>query len=91
MFVLNQYGHLSSADILRLLGVWPVSLLDTAKTILLVAILFTGPLFEYGIVDANWKDWVTGKELYQTLSSWIGYRNYVAVRQFLSIVNVLAY
>ncbi|KAF1970158.1 hypothetical protein BU23DRAFT_512015 [Bimuria novae-zelandiae CBS 107.79] len=76
--VLHQVGHLPPARILRLLGLWPVSLLDSARTLLLVATLFTGPLFEYGLVDGHWKDWVTGREVYQTLSSWTGYRNYVA-------------
>ncbi|KAJ4289768.1 CAAX prenyl protease [Kalmusia sp. IMI 367209] len=77
VFVLNRSGHLPAADILRLLGVWPASLLDTAKTILLVAILFAGPLFEHGVVDGALRDWVRGREVYATLSSWIGYRNYV--------------
>ncbi|KAG9204857.1 hypothetical protein G6514_010091 [Epicoccum nigrum] len=44
---------------------------------LLVCILFAGPLFENGIVDGDWKDWVKFKGLHETLSSWIGYRNFV--------------
>jgi prenyl protein peptidase len=44
---------------------------------LLVCILFAGPLFEKGIVDGDWKDWVKFKGLHETLSSWIGYRNFV--------------
>ena len=79
LVVLDQSGGFDAVQILRFLGLWPVSPLDTARTILLVAILFAGPLFEYGIVDGHWKDWLVGRELYQTLSSWIGYRNYVAV------------
>jgi prenyl protein peptidase len=81
VFVLHRSAHLSPPDILHLLGAWPVSPLDSARTILLVAILFAGPLFEYGIVDGQWRDWVRGREVFQTLSSWIGYRNYVVVRQ----------
>ncbi|KAL5405892.1 hypothetical protein PMIN03_008153 [Paraphaeosphaeria minitans] len=77
IFVLHQSAHLSAADILRLLGLWPISPVDSAKTILLVAILFAGPLFEQGIVDGQLKDWVRGRDVIQTLGTWTGYRNYV--------------
>ncbi|KAF2688645.1 Abi-domain-containing protein [Lentithecium fluviatile CBS 122367] len=76
-YVLHQSGHVSSLDILGLFGFWPISLLDSARTMLLVVILFAGPLFEYGIVDGGLKDWIRGKDVYQVLSSWVGYRNYV--------------
>ncbi|KAH7089573.1 hypothetical protein FB567DRAFT_521036 [Paraphoma chrysanthemicola] len=72
------YEHdVPATDILKLLGVWPVSLFDTAQTMLLVLILFAGPLFEHGVVDGDWKDWVKLRGVYESLSSWIGYRNYV--------------
>lgn len=74
------YKHdLSAADTFRLLGLWPVSLLDTATTMLLVAILFAGPLFEHGIVDGELSNWLQLKGVYESLSSWIGYRNFVVV------------
>jgi prenyl protein peptidase len=74
------YNHnVSAQDILRLLGLWPISLLDTARTLLLVCILFAGPLFENGIVDGEWRDWVRLRGLHETLWSWIGYRNFVVV------------
>ncbi|KAF1961066.1 CaaX prenyl protein-like proteinase Rce1 [Byssothecium circinans] len=77
VYILYQSGHVSPSEMLRLLGIWPVSLWDTARTMLLVAILFAGPLFEYGIVDGEWRHWVKGSGLYESLCSWIGYRNYV--------------
>ncbi|KAF2878171.1 hypothetical protein BDV95DRAFT_589137 [Massariosphaeria phaeospora] len=77
IYVLHQYGNASPKEILRLLGFWPISLFDTARTVLLVAILFAGPLFEYGIVEGCWKRWIRGREAYEILSSWIGYRNFV--------------
>ena len=83
VLLLHQFGGVLASDIPRFLGLWPVSPLDCARTILLVAVLFLGPLFEYGVVDGHWRDWIMGRELYQTLSSWIGYRNYVAVRPSL--------
>jgi prenyl protein peptidase len=80
-YVLHQAGHGSPSEILRLLGLWPISLLDTARTMLLVVILFAGPLFEYGVVEGELKNWITCRGLYTSLSSWTGYRNFVVVRQ----------
>jgi prenyl protein peptidase len=77
---MNRSGDTSPRALPGLLGIWPISLLDTARTMLLVAILFAGPLFEHGIVDGGLKDWIRGRDVYQVLSSWIGYRNYVVVR-----------
>ncbi|KAF2742151.1 Abi-domain-containing protein [Sporormia fimetaria CBS 119925] len=76
-YVLRQYKHASLSDTLRLMGWYPVSLVDTARTILLVAILFAGPLFEAGIVDGGWKNWIRGTPLLDAVSSWVGYRNYL--------------
>jgi prenyl protein peptidase len=85
--VLHHYGGVPPQEILQLIGFWPISLFDTARTMLLVAILFAGPLFEYGIVENGLKDWVRGRGMYQVLSSWIGYRNYVVVRLRHSSIN----
>ncbi|KAJ4369892.1 CAAX prenyl protease [Neocucurbitaria cava] len=76
--VLVLYKHdVSATEIARLLGLWPVSLFDTARSMLLVAILFAGPLFEYGVVNDGWKDWIRLRGVHETLSSWIGYRNFI--------------
>ncbi|EAT90994.2 hypothetical protein SNOG_01345 [Parastagonospora nodorum SN15] len=64
-------------EIFKLLGLWPVSLFDTAQTMLLVIILFAGPIFEHGVVDGAWADWIKLRGVYESLSSWIGYRNYI--------------
>jgi prenyl protein peptidase len=66
-------------EVVKLMGLWPVSFVDTARSMLLVAILFAGPLFEQGIVDRHWKHWIQASHLQETLSSWMGYRNYVVV------------
>ena len=68
---------------LKLLGLWPVSAFDTARTMLLVAILFAGPIFEHGIVENGFKDWLRLRGVHETLSSWIGYRNFVVVSGLL--------
>jgi hypothetical protein len=79
LYVLYASGEVSPIDIVRLLGIWPISLWDVARTLLLLSILFAGPLFESGIVDGGLRNWIRGKELYETLCSWVGYRNYVVV------------
>ncbi|PSN67841.1 hypothetical protein BS50DRAFT_492445 [Corynespora cassiicola Philippines] len=66
VYVLHVHGNASPSDILSWLGCWPVSLLDTARTMLLVAILFAGPLFEHGIVEGEWEDWIRCRGMYNT-------------------------
>lgn len=77
-------------EILSLLGIWPVSPVDTIRTMLLVTILFAGPIFEHGIVDGGWRDWIKLNGVNESLSSWIGYRNFVVVRS-LTQLYVLIY
>ncbi|KAF1844571.1 CaaX prenyl protein-like proteinase Rce1 [Cucurbitaria berberidis CBS 394.84] len=98
--VLVLYQHdVSATDILRLLGLWPASPFDTARSMLLVAILFAGPIFEQGVVDGDLKDWIRLRGLHETLSSWIGYRNLVVGpvseelvwRSFIVPLHVLAH
>lgn len=74
-----HHHDISASQLLHLFGVWPISIFDIVRGMLLVCILFAGPLFEKGIVDGDWKDWVKFKGLHETLSSWIGYRNFVVV------------
>ncbi|KAI2484990.1 CaaX prenyl proteinase Rce1 [Pyrenophora tritici-repentis] len=97
--VLVLYQHETSAsDMAHLLGLWPVSPLDMIRTMLLVTILFAGPIFEHGVVDGAWRDWVRLAGLHETLSSWIGYRNFVVGpvseefvwRSFIIPLHVLA-
>ncbi|CAG8902059.1 unnamed protein product [Penicillium egyptiacum] len=64
---------------LRLLGWWPVGVLETLRSLSLTAILFMGPLFERGIVEGEWKFWFRPSKLSESLGGWIGWRNYVAV------------
>ncbi|EKD13500.1 uncharacterized protein L3040_008633 [Drepanopeziza brunnea f. sp. 'multigermtubi'] len=60
------------------MGYAPLGIPETAKSLALTAILFLGPLFEAGIAEGGWRGWVRGTGLDEALSSWIGYRNYVA-------------
>jgi prenyl protein peptidase len=76
---LYQHG-VTAYQLLHLFGIWPITVFDIARGMLLVCILFAGPLYEAGIVDGDWKDWIKLRGLHETLSSWIGYRNFVVVR-----------
>ena len=77
-------------EILSLLGIWPVSPVDTIRTMLLVVILFAGPIFVHGIVDDGWRDWIKLNGVNESLSSWIGYRNFVVVRCLLRVISCSA-
>lgn len=76
--VLTTRANASRLDILRLLGWYPADIIDVAKSFSLTAILFAGPLFEKAVIEDRWKGWIRGQTLNETLSSWIGWRNYVA-------------
>lgn len=77
---LYLYQHdVAASQLLHLLGLWPISIFDIVRGMLLVCILFAGPLYENGLVDGDWKDWIKLSGVHETLSSWIGYRNFVVV------------
>ncbi|KAK2749427.1 hypothetical protein FQN57_006361 [Myotisia sp. PD_48] len=71
-------GQGSLLEALRLLGWWPVGFLEIGKAVFLTALLFLGPLFEQGIAEGAWKDWINGHRLNESLRSWVGWRNFVA-------------
>lgn len=72
-------ANISLLAALKLLGWWPIGFLEIAKSFLLTAVLFSGPLFERGIAEGDWRSWVRGEGFSETLRSWIGFRNFVAV------------
>ncbi|KAF2232073.1 hypothetical protein EV356DRAFT_505680 [Viridothelium virens] len=78
IFITSYYGGASIRDTFHLLGWWPINLLDIVRSLLLVAILFAGPLFESGVVDGQLQHWLSGSTCRDMPSSWIGIRNYVA-------------
>ncbi|KAL8906740.1 MAG: hypothetical protein Q9171_006152 [Xanthocarpia ochracea] len=78
IYVLANRANASNLEILRLLGCYPISIVQVSKSLLLTALLFTGPLFEKAVVEGRWRDWMQGRTLHESLSSWIGWRNYVA-------------
>ncbi|EGP83828.1 uncharacterized protein MYCGRDRAFT_76260 [Zymoseptoria tritici IPO323] len=57
LYVLLVPGDASPSDVLRLLGLWPVSLIDCVKVVLLLCVLFAGPLYESILIDDGWRAW----------------------------------
>lgn len=59
------------------MGYWPVRLIESAKALLLTAILFAGPLYESLFIDGGWRR--IGSGLQRLWQSWPEWRNVVAV------------
>ena len=76
--VVSQGNH-SLGSAVTVVGWWPISVGDISRSFLLTAILFIGPLYERGIVEGEWRSWFRLSKLSESLSGWIGWRNYVAV------------
>jgi len=79
-----MYGHLMPVDILEVFGMWPIIPSDILKSLLLLCILFQGPLFETFVVEGGARRLVLDfeevvKDVGDTLGSDVGLRNYVAV------------
>ncbi|PNY23525.1 CAAX prenyl protease 2 [Tolypocladium capitatum] len=65
---------------LHLMGYWPLGLLETARALLLTALLFAGPLYECLVVDGVWREWLRLEPLRHVGTDWPAWRNMVAVR-----------
>ncbi|OQD78238.1 hypothetical protein PENDEC_c001G04248 [Penicillium decumbens] len=78
LWISVEKGNSSLGAALSLMGWWPLDLGDIARCFLLTVILFIGPLFERGIVEGEWRFWFRRSRLSESLSGWIGWRNYVA-------------
>ena len=78
IYVISTRAEVSYWETFHLLGWYPFSVLDISKAVLLTGLLFAGPLFEKGVIESGWRHWAKGQDLNETLSSWIGWRNYIA-------------
>lgn len=79
LWLIVEKSNASLSEALKLLGWWPVHISDVAQALILTAILFVGPLFERGVAEGEWRDWIRGSKISETLRGWIGWRNYIAV------------
>ena len=75
VYILVIYGHAAPDEVLRLLGLYPTQLIDVAKVLGLVIVLFSCSLYELIIVDGDWRQWTPSAFKKGIWDSWIGYRN----------------
>ncbi|KAK2628614.1 hypothetical protein QTJ16_001717 [Diplocarpon rosae] len=68
----------SPSKVFHYMGYFPLGILEAAKSLGLTAVLFLGPLFEAGIAEGGWRDWVRLRGLDTIINGWIGWRNMVA-------------
>ncbi|KAL4776180.1 hypothetical protein BDW60DRAFT_107819 [Aspergillus nidulans var. acristatus] len=78
LWVIVAKDDSSFSHALKLMGWWPISFTDVFRSLLLTAILFTGPLFERGVAEGEWREWFRRDRISETLGGWIGWRNYIA-------------
>jgi prenyl protein peptidase len=77
--LLSSVDNGSPLKSLHCMGYFPIGATETLESLALTAILFLGPLFEGGIVEGRWRDWLRLRGLRASISSWMGWRNFVAV------------
>lgn len=78
VLILVGWGGAKPQDVLRLLGLFPVHPLDVVKCVILVAILYLGPLFEFLVVEGNWRQWGNWRFIKSFVwDDWQGWRNIV--------------
>lgn len=78
LYLLVVTAKLTLADAFHLLGWWPIQLTDLVKPGALTLLLYIGPLFEKIFIEGDGDDFRQGRSIIESLSSWQGYRNYVA-------------
>ena len=88
IYVSTQVAKLDPWKTLHLLGWWPIDILDLARSLALVLLLFLGPLFEAAVIEGQWREWIKGRSMVSVLSTPIGLRNYIAVSRPLGTVLV---
>lgn len=77
--IITSHGQATNADALHSMGYWPIGLAESAKALLLTAILFVGPLYETFIVYGAWRDWMSLQPITELFNEWTTWRNIIAV------------
>ncbi|KAI0526355.1 CaaX protease [Xylaria bambusicola] len=76
--ILTSHGRATNGEALRSMGYWPLGLAETGRSLLLTAILFSGPLYETLLVDGAWRQWLSLYPVTSLFSKWTRWRNLVA-------------
>ncbi|KAI1826167.1 CaaX protease [Xylaria intraflava] len=76
--ILTSQGHATNGEALHSMGHWPLGLSEAARSLLLTAILFSGPLYETLLVDGEWRRWLSLQPTSELFTDWIRWRNVIA-------------
>lgn len=98
LYLLLVTAQVDPTSALHILGWWPIQPVTILRCLLLTTLLYLGPLFELVFVDRIFSQLRRGRAIVESLSSWQGYRNYVAgpvteeilFRSVVIAVNLLA-
>jgi prenyl protein peptidase len=98
LYLILVTGHVGPVSALHMLGWWPLQPMTILRCLALTFLLYMGPLFEMVFVDRIFSQLRGGRIVVETLSSWQGYRNFVAgpvteeilFRSVVIAVNLLA-
>lgn len=77
-FVLSHWANASGAEVLHLMGLYPLAIASSLRALGLTMLLFLGPLFSYLIVDSGWRDWLHLEPLKEAWVEHTTWRNIVA-------------
>ncbi|KAI0911942.1 CaaX protease [Ustulina deusta] len=75
--ILTSQGRATYGEVLHSMGYWPLGLAEAGGSLLLTAILFSGPLYETLLVDGAWRQWLSLQPV-SDLREWIRWRNIIA-------------
>ncbi|CAI4211431.1 unnamed protein product [Parascedosporium putredinis] len=78
LVIICQQPEWSLKDALWIMGIWPVGMRESVNCLLLVALLFAGPLYETFLLDGVWKDLTRLTYLKSLWQEWTIWRNIVA-------------
>ncbi|KAI1812862.1 CaaX protease, partial [Poronia punctata] len=75
--ILTSQGRSTYGEALHSMGYWPLGLAETARSLLLTAILFSGPLYEALFVRGTWRYFSDSQFFSEIYSDWQIWRNVI--------------
>lgn len=89
--ILTSEGGVAGHEALHSMGYWPLGLPEAARSLLLTAVLFGGPLYEALLVDGQWRRWLSPEPVTGLFTDWVRWRNIIAVRIIPSPFSLLLF